>query len=223
MLAAVRLGLTGGIGSGKSTVALLLSAMGAAVVDADAIARELTVPQGQAMPLIAATFGPAFISPTGALDREKMRILIHTDATARQKLEAIIHPMVADETQRQANLATHKGYPCIVFDVPLLVESASWRQRVDHIVVVDCTPDVQINRVMVRNHLQRDAVEKIMASQVSRELRLAAADTVIYNVNRSLAQLGDELHQISHRFGLSLNQHFDLPKKQQRDPLRIPL
>ena len=204
MLTTVRLGLTGGIGSGKSTVAQLLSAMGAAVVDADAIARELTVPQGQAMPLIAATFSPDFISPTGALDREKMRTLIHTDATARKRLEAIIHPMVANETQRQANAATHAGFPCVVFDVPLLVESASWRQRVDHILVVDCTPDVQINRVMARNHLSSEAVEKIMASQASRKLRLAAADTVIYNVNRSLAQLSDELHQIAHRFGLSL-------------------
>lgn len=204
MQEAVRLGLTGGIGSGKSTVAQILAAMGAAVVDADAIARALTLPQGLAMPQIKSIFGADFISPTGALDREKMRELIHADTSARKRLEAIIHPMVADETQRQASAATHEGCSCIVFDVPLLVESPSWRQRVDHVLVIDCTPEVQINRVMVRNHLQRDAVEKIMASQARRELRLAAADTVIFNVNQSLAQLGAELHQIAHRFGLSL-------------------
>ena len=223
MLKAVRLGLTGGIGSGKSTVAQLLAAMGAAVVDADAIARDLTLPQGQAMPLIAATFGPDFITPAGALDRDKMRALIHTDASARQRLEAIIHPMVAEETQRQAAAAIRQACPCIVFDVPLLVESTSWRQRVDHILVVDCTPELQIERVMARNHLPRDAVEKIMASQASRKHRLSAADSVIFNVNRSLAQLDDELRQIHHRFGLSSNRPFDNPKKQQRDPLRIPL
>jgi dephospho-CoA kinase len=213
MLKAVRLGLTGGIGSGKSTVAQLLTVMGAAVIDADAIARQLTLPQGQAMPLITATFGPDFISSTGALDRDKMRALIHTDASARQRLEAIIHPMVAEETQRQADAANRQAFPCIVFDVPLLVESATWRQRVDHILVVDCTPEVQIERVMARNHLPRDAVEKIMASQASRKHRLSAADTVIFNVSRSLAQLDDELHQIHHRFGLSSNPPFDTPQK----------
>ncbi len=203
MLNPVRLGLTGGIGSGKSTVARLLASMGAAVVDADAIARELTLSQGLALPLISSAFGTEFISATGALDRDKMRLLIHTDATARKRLEAIIHPMVADETQRQAKLAASQGCHCIVFDIPLLVESVHWRQKVDHVLVVDCTPDIQINRVMARNHLPRDAIEKIMASQATREHRLGAADTVIFNVNRSLAQLDDALHQISHRFGLS--------------------
>lgn len=214
MSTAVRLGLTGGIGSGKSTVAQLLAGLGAAVVDADAISRALTLPGGQAMPPIAATFGPDFVTTTGALDREKMRTLIHTDASARQQLEAIIHPLVTLETQRQAREAIAHGHPCIVFDVPLLVESARWRQQVDHILVVDCTPEVQISRVMARNQLLRADIEKIMASQASREQRLAAADTVIFNVDLSLAQLAAELHQISHRFGLSLNQHVDPPKKQ---------
>ena len=219
----MRLGLTGGIGSGKSTVAQLLTGLGAAVVDADAISRALTLPEGQAMPQIAAIFGPDFITTTGALDRERMRALIHTDASARKRLEAIIHPLVMLETQSQASEAISHGHPCIVFDVPLLVESDHWRQQVDHILVVDCTPEVQINRVMARNLLSRSTIEKIMASQASRKQRLTAADTVIFNVDLSLAQLGEELHQISHRFGLSLNQHVDPPKKPQRDPLRIPL
>ncbi|MEI8169989.1 MAG: dephospho-CoA kinase [Rhodoferax sp.] len=203
MLTSVRLGLTGGIGSGKSTVAQLFAKMGAVVVDADAIARELTLPQGQAMPLIVATFGPAFTTLSGALDREKMRALIHTDASARQRLESIIHPMVALETERQAQVGVHAGCPCIVFDIPLLVESATWRQKVDHVLVVDCTPEVQISRVMTRSLLPRDAVEKIMSSQAGREQRLGAADSVIFNANLTLAQLGAEVHQISHRFGLS--------------------
>lgn len=199
----MRLGLTGGIGSGKSTVARLLAELGAAVVDADAIARALSAAGGAAMPLIASTFGPDFLTPTGALDRARMRTLIHTDATARLRLEAIIHPLVALDTQKQAASAASAGKPCIVFDVPLLVESTNWRQRVDHVLVVDCTPELQISRVMARSQLQRVEVENIMASQATRERRLSAADIVIFNVGLSLEQLADEVRQISHRFGLS--------------------
>jgi len=199
----VRLGLTGGIGSGKSTVASLLAERGATVVDADAIARELTAPGGLAMPTIAVTFGPDFITPNGALDRGKMRTLAYADPTARKRLESIIHPLVGLETQSQASIAASDGRACIVFDIPLLVESASWRQKLDHVLVVDCTPEVQISRVMARSHLTRNDIEKIMSSQVGRERRLAAADTVIFNVDLSLAELTDEIRQISHRFGLS--------------------
>lgn len=200
---AVLLGLTGGIGSGKSTVAQLLVARGAALVDADAIARELTTAQGLAMPLIATTFGSDFMTATGALDRDKMRSLIHSDTSARQRLESIIHPLVTKETQRQAAAARVVGHPCIVFDIPLLVESTTWRQKVDHVLVIDCTPGVQINRVMARSQLAREAVENIMLSQAGRAQRLRAADSVIFNVDLTLAQLGDKVHKIAHRFGLS--------------------
>jgi len=203
VLPLVRLGLTGGIGSGKSTVAGFLAQAGAVVVDADAISHQLTAPGGLALPLIAASFGQAFITPAGALDRDMMRNLIHTDATARKRLEAIIHPLVARETQDRAGAAMREGRRCVVFDVPLLVESPVWRQRVDHVLVVDCTAEVQIGRVMARSHLARHEVENIMSSQAGRERRLAAADSVIFNAELSLEELAAEVRQISHRFGLS--------------------
>jgi len=199
----VRLGLTGGIGSGKSTVASLLAGLGAAVVDADAIARHLTAPGGPAIPLIAATFGPDFITSTGAMDREKMRALAYSDTTARQRLEAIIHPLVRHETQRQMLLAASQGHSCIVFDVPLLVESATWRERLDWVLVVDCTPATQISRVMARSALTRADVEKIIATQASRAHRLGAADAVIFNDRLSLVALAAEVDQVARHFGLS--------------------
>ena len=203
MPAPVRLGLTGGIGSGKSTVAGLLVGLGAGVVDADAISRQLTIAGGLAMPAIAATFGSDFVDASGALARDRMRQLVHTDASARIRLEAIIHPLVGQESRRQAALLAEQACPCIVFDVPLLVESAHWRGDLDHVLVVDCTTEKQIDRVMARNQLSRAEVEKIIASQASRRLRLAAADSVIFNVGLSLDELADELQQISARFGLS--------------------
>src|SRR5450830_346148 len=133
----LRLGLTGGIGSGKSTVAALLERSGAAVIDADAIARELTATAGLAMPAIVAAFGAEFMSAEGALAREKMRTLAYADANARQRLEAILHPLIRQETLRLSELAAAKKRKCIVFEVPLLVESATWRGQVDQVLVVD--------------------------------------------------------------------------------------
>lgn len=203
MAPVVRLGLTGGIGSGKSTVARSLAELGAAIVDTDAIARDLTAAGGLAMASIAAAFGHAFVTPAGALDRERMRALAFTDATARNQLESIIHPLVGLEAQRQAASAADEGRACVVFDIPLLVESSVWRQNLDQVLVVDCTPEVQIKRVMARSELKRDTIEKIISSQIGRERRMGAADIVIDNVNLSLAELVDEVRQISHRFGLS--------------------
>ena len=199
----VRLGLTGGIGSGKSTVARLLAEAGAAVVDADAIARESTAPHGLAMPAIAELFGPEFVTSTGALDREKMRELIYSEPAARKRLESIIHPLVKLEIQNQAAQAISTGHRCIVFDIPLLVESGSWRQHLDHVLVVDCTSEVQIKRVLARNQLARPEVERIIASQASREHRLSAADMVIDNDRLSMESLAEEVNQLIHRFGLS--------------------
>ncbi|MEO7129732.1 MAG: dephospho-CoA kinase, partial [Rhodoferax sp.] len=131
MSAVTRLGLTGGIGSGKSTVAQMLGDLGAAVIDADAIARSVAQPGGAAIGPIATEFGSAFITPEGALDRERMRELAFADAGAKRRLEAIIHPLVGQETQRQVDTAMQQGHRCIVFDIPLLVESRRWRQNLD--------------------------------------------------------------------------------------------
>lgn len=185
----LRIGLTGGIGSGKSTVGHMLSARGAAVIDADAIARSVTAANGAAIPAIAQTFGNAFINDQGALDRDRMRAHVFTNVQAKRTLEAIIHPLVAQETQRQAQVATDAGKHTLVFDVPLLVESGRWRTQVDRVLVVDCLVTTQIQRVMARNAFSREAVEKIIHAQASRAHRLAAADWVIYNDQLSLEAL----------------------------------
>jgi len=182
--------LTGGIGSGKSTVSHMLQARGAAVMDADAIARSLTAPQGAAMAAIAQIFGAAFVTADGALNREHMRSHVFNNSQAKQALEAIIHPLVAQETQRQAQAAISKGHDTLVFDVPLLVESgARWRAQVDRILVVDCLEETQIQRVMRRSGLSREAVQAIIAAQASRAQKLAAADWVIYNDGITLEAL----------------------------------
>ena len=182
MGAATLLGLTGGIGSGKSTVAQMLAVQGAAIIDADAISRATTAAGGAALPTITQQFGAHLIAPDGALDRTAMRALVFDDTDARQRLEAIIHPLVAQETDRQARLALDAGRRLLVFDVPLLVESgARWRAKVDRVLVIDCDSATQIDRVMARNALPRDQVEQIVAAQASRAQRLAAADLVIFN------------------------------------------
>jgi dephospho-CoA kinase len=199
---ALRIGLTGGIGSGKSTVLQMLAELGAAVIDADAISRSSTAAGGAAIPLIAAKFGSDFITSEGALDRVRMRERAYADPQARRELEAIIHPLVAAESARQVQAALATHVPCIVFDIPLLVESGRWRAQVDKVLVVDCSPDTQIARVVARSGLAADAVRSIMAAQATREQRLAAADIVICNEGLTLAELRDKVVQAAHSFGL---------------------
>ncbi len=200
---ALRVGLTGGIGSGKSTVAGLLADCGAAIIDADAISRQTTAAGGAAISLIARHFGAELVTADGALDRDRMRALVFSDAEAKRRLEAIIHPLVGAETARQAALAEAAGCRCIVFDVPLLVESGRWRQQVDQVLVVDCSEEAQISRVMARNGWRREQVVQVMAGQASRSQRLAAADVCIANDGAvSLAALGLLVRQAAQRFGL---------------------
>ena len=196
----LRIGLTGGIGSGKSTVAQMLQVLGAAVIDADAIARNVTAPHGAAMPAIAQTFGADFIATDGALDRERMRAHVFKQPEAKQALEAIIHPLVTQETQRQAQAAITAGHNILVFDIPLLVESgARWRAQVDRVLVVDCAQETQIQRVMARSGLPRETIQHIIAAQAPRAQKLAAADWVIDNNNLTLEALREQVAKLPSR------------------------
>ena len=175
-------GLTGGIGSGKSTVADGFARMGAAVVDTDAIAHALTRPGGAAMPLIRAAFGETVIAPDGRLDRAAMRRLAFADADVRARLEGILHPLIRVESERRCRDALAGCAPYVVLVVPLLAESGSeWRQRVDRVAVVDCDDETRVARVMARSGFSLDEVVGIMAAQAGRGERLACADDVIDN------------------------------------------
>ena len=199
---AVRIGLTGGIGSGKSTVLAMLQDLGAAAVDADAISRATTAAGGAAIPSIAQAFGPDFITPEGALDRMKMRERAYAHPEARRELEQIIHPLVSEEISRQVDAALADGARCIVFDIPLLVESGRWRRQLDRVLVVDCEPETQVARVVARSGLAAEEVRAIIAAQAPRALRLAAADLVICNEGLTLQALRNEVEQAARTFGL---------------------
>jgi dephospho-CoA kinase len=182
----LRIGLTGGIGSGKSTVASMLVDCGATCVDTDAISRSLTAVGGAALAALAEAFGADVINAEGALDRDRMRSLVFRDATQRQRLEAILHPMISEEAARQALAA---GDRPVVFDVPLLSATSHWRRQVARVLVVDCLESTQVERVMRRNAWPAETVHSIMAQQLSRTQRRRLADAVIVNDHLSLDEL----------------------------------
>ena len=192
-------GLTGGIGSGKSAAATLFEEFGAAVVDTDAIAHELTAPGGTAIAPIRAAFGDEVVAPDGALDRAAMRRKVFTDAQAKGRLEAILHPMIRAEADRRSAAARA---PYVVLVVPLLVESGGYRSRVQRIAVVDCPEAVQVARVMSRSGLSAGEARAIMAAQVGREAGLAVADDVIDN-GGELAALRPQIEAL-HRHYLEM-------------------
>jgi dephospho-CoA kinase len=196
----LKIGLTGGIGSGKSTVAGFWTEAGAAVIDVDAISRQLSAAGGIAMPRIAAEFGPALVAADGGLDRTRMRELAFADPGVRLRLEAILHPLIGTQTQAAAAAAEAAGSGLIVFDVPLLVESGRWRARVDRVLVVDCSQDTQIARVQARSGWTRDAVLAVLAQQASRSQRRACADAVITNENQGLAALRAQVLDLAARW-----------------------
>jgi len=199
----LRLGLTGGIGSGKSTVASIMASAGAAVMDADAISRALTLPGGRAIPAILAEFGEQLIAPDGAMNRDAMRALVFSNPESKRQLEAIIHPLVGQVLQEESIAAIAAGHACLVYDVPLLVESGErWRRQVDLVCVVDCEVETQIQRVMSRNQLGRTEIERIISQQASRQQRLGCADAVIFNEGIDLAHLKQLVHEMMARFGL---------------------
>ena len=194
----LRIGLTGGIGSGKSTVGKLLAQLGASLIDTDLIARQLTLRGGAAIAAIAREFGAELIDADGALDRARMRTLVFNDPQAKQRLEAILHPLIGVETERQAKAANHA--PAMVFDVPLLVESGRWRARVDKVLVVDCRESTQVERVVQRSGWTSESVRAVIAQQAPRHMRCASADAVIYNDGLSLDQLASEVRAVWQRW-----------------------
>lgn len=187
-------GLTGGIGSGKSAAAEEFARLGATVVDTDAIAHELTAAGGAAVPEVRRLFGRAFVDSSGAMDRKRMRDLVFSDAEEKARLEALLHPMIRAESERR--IASAAG-PYVVLVVPLLVESPGYRARLGRVLVVDCPEALQISRVRQRSGLPEAEVRRIIASQIQRERRLAAADHVIDNSGTiaALQQRVRELHE----------------------------
>lgn len=189
-------GLTGGIGSGKSAAAAEFARLGATVVDTDAIAHELTRAGGVAIDAVRRTFGDEAIDEQGAMDRDRMRTRAFADPEVRKRLEALLHPMIRAESDRRITAASG---PYVVHVVPLLVESANYRERVDRVLVVDCPEEVQVARVQRRSGLQASAVRAILRSQVSRAARLAAADDVIDN-SATIAALHKRVADLHERY-----------------------
>ncbi len=190
---ALAIGLTGGIGSGKSIVARCLVDCGARLVDTDAIARGLTLAGGAALPALAAAFGPQLFAADGSLDRDRMRALAFADPGAKARLESILHPMIGAEAARQAR--DHGTHP-VVFDVPLLAESGHWRARVDRVLVVDCSEPTQVERVMQRSGWTEDSVRRVIAQQARRDARRGIADAVIFNDGLTLDELAAEVRAL---------------------------
>lgn len=188
------LGLTGGIGSGKSAVAARLAALGASVVDTDEIAHELSAPGGEAIAALRTVFGDDYIDADGALDRARMRTLVFSDPAAKARLEAIFHPLIRSVSEARVQAASG---PYVVLVVPLLIESGHWIERCDRVVVVDCPEEIQLARVMARSALSEAEARAIIATQASRAQRGAAAQEVIDNAGDfdSLRAQVDDLHQ----------------------------
>ncbi len=193
------LGLTGGIGSGKSAAAAVFVELGVPVINVDAIAHELTAPGGAAIAPIRKTFGDAAIAADGSLDRAAMRNLVFSDDSAKKRLEAILHPMIGSESQRRCRSALTSGAPYVVMEVPLLIESGTYRNRAARIAVVDCSEETQIARVMKRSGLSREEVQRIMTTQASRAERREAADDVIDN-NGDLARLREQVGKLHEKY-----------------------
>ena len=187
-------GLTGGIGSGKSTVAEAFVALGAGLVDTDALARQLTGAGGLALAPLQAAFGPGIVGPDGALDRGAMRQRVFADETARRQLEAILHPLIRAEAAARVAVS---AAPYVLLDVPLLVETGVQAYGLDRVLVVDCPEPLQVERVMARSGLSAPEVQAVMAAQASRAARLAVADDVLDNSGSpdSLGPAVARLHQ----------------------------
>jgi dephospho-CoA kinase len=194
----LHIGLTGGIGSGKTAVSDGFAALGVPVVDSDVVAHQLTGPDGAAMPALRAAFGDTIARPDGALDRDAMRARVFADPTEKARLEAILHPLIRARCDAQLDAAQATGAPYAILVIPLLAETTG-RRRCDRVIVVDCPEALQRTRVMRRNGLPADQVDRIMAAQASRSERLAIADDVIEN-SGDLAALHAAVGQLDRRY-----------------------
>jgi dephospho-CoA kinase len=195
-------GVTGGIGSGKTTAVNLFEKLGASVVDTDAIAHALTQPGGAAIPAISEHFGTAYVQPDGGLDRGAMRSRVFSDPAARRELEGILHPMIRERSKAQVEAASG---PYVLLVVPLLVEGGSYRSTVDRVLVIDCDEAQQVERVRRRSGLSEGQVRAIMATQATRAQRLQAADDVIHN-DAGESELAERVRALHARY-LSLAGH----------------
>ena len=191
-----RVGLTGGIGSGKSTVATLFAELGVAVIDTDAISHQLTQSGGAAIPSIRAAFGDDFIDAAGALDREKMRRLVFSDHAAKQSLEKILHPLIFEQAKSLAESSTD---PYVLLVIPLLFETSVYQDWLQHTATVDCAEETQVARATRRNGLSEQAVRAIMAQQLSRAQRLQLADDAIKN-DGTLSDLRLQIAQLHQHY-----------------------
>ena len=190
------IGLTGGIGSGKSTLGQMLGDLGLPLIDADAISRQLTSAGGAAIEPLRQTFGVDCINANGALDRDRMRQLVFANQDAKHLLQQLLHPLILFQIEQDIQILSDKNNSLVVIDIPLLIESSHWRDRLDRIIVVDCEESTQVDRVVKRSQLSPEAVRQIMANQASRSQRLSAADIVIFNDDISLDELREQAKQI---------------------------
>ena len=197
-----RIGLTGGIGSGKSTAAKVLAQLGAAVIDADALARSVTAPGGAAIAPLRAALGDAVIDAQGGLNRQRMRELAFSDPQVKTQLGAIVHPLVKQAIDQQAQAALAAGARVLVFDIPLLVESGRWRSQVDGVLVIDCSTDTQIARVQARNGWPREQILAVIQAQATRAQRQAAADWLILNDGLGVDAFEAQVAQLGGQWGL---------------------
>ena len=184
-----RIGLTGGIGSGKSTFGAMLAARGFALIDADAVSRELTGVGGLAIAKVREAFGDSSIALDGSMDRDQMRTLVFSQPEAKAQLETILHPLIRVSIAEKLTAIKDKGEPLAILDIPLLVESSKWLGQLDGIIVVDCSEGRQLSRVMARNGWTQAQTKAVIASQASRQERLAVANWVIDNDSDDLSAL----------------------------------
>lgn len=195
-----RIGLTGGIGSGKSTLAKLFARKGIRLIDADAISRELTAAGGAAMPAIADVFGPSFVAADGSMDRIRMRQFVFSNEQARLQLQSLLHPLIAQGMQEKLLSLSDENISLVLIDIPLLIESSYWRGKMHKILVVDCSVDTQVRRVMKRSQMSEEEVLRIISHQASRAQRVAAADWVVHNDTDDLAVLEQQVNAIQLHF-----------------------